>query len=243
MEGRFPHAVRLIRTNCTDPAQDTSFNEWYDRVHVPDVLSSGMVSRAVRYRKADANDGGPGYLAIHELAWDDLDAVARQVAQTRRRLTDSRGFHPALEIVRAESWKRIGRAFTTPRTGHTPAAGIFVIESRCANPEREGEFNTWYDEMHIPDLLATGVFETAYRFALAPQGAIVGAAVPTEAALAAAHPAGPGQVTYLAVYESAIDPLTAVDEFSCTHRPRLKAAGRLSDTIAITWRGIYRQIE
>ncbi len=232
----------MIRTNCADPAQDVPFNEWYDGVHTPDVLSSGMVSRVVRYRNDDRNDTGPGYLAIHELAWDDLDAVARQVAQTRRRLTESRGFHPALEIVKAESWKRIGRGFATRKTGQTEVTGIFLIESRCTDPQREREFNTWYDETHIADLLATGLFATAYRFALAPQGTIVGAAIPTDAALAAAHPAGAGPVTYLAIYETAIDPLAAVGEFARVHRPRLKAAGRLIDIIEVTWRGVYRQL-
>jgi hypothetical protein len=241
MEGRFPHAVRLIRTNCNDPAQEAGFNEWYDRIHVPDVLASGMVARVIRYRNADPRDAGPGYLAIHELAWEDLEAVAREVARTRRRLTESRGFHPAVEIVRVESWQRIGLEFRTPRTGQAAVAGIFVVESRCTEQQREAGFHGWYDEVHIPDLLDTGLFVSAYRFAAVAAGTIVGAKVPAEADLSQRR-ADTELGTYLAIYETATDPLAAVEEFAQAHRPRLKAAGRMSDIIEVTWRGIYRRL-
>ncbi len=240
MEGRFPSAIRVIRTNCTDPTQHASFNEWYDGVHAPDVLSSGMVSRVVRYQNADPADAGPGYLAIHELAWDDLDEVARHVARTRRRLTDSDGFHPAVHILKAESWKRIGRAFSTPRTGRGGVMGIFVIEARSADAARVDDFNRWYNDVHVPDMLDTRLFTSAYRFAAVAAGSLTGAVVPTEAEAVGA-PADP-RPTYLALYETDSDPMTAVEAFARTHRSRLKAAGRLIDYIEVTWRGIYRQL-
>ncbi len=240
MEGRFPSAIRVVRTNCTDPTQDASFNEWYDGVHTPEVLSSGMVSRVVRYQNADPTDAGPGYLAIHELAWDDLDEVARHVARTRRRLTDGDGFHPALHIVKAESWKRIGRAFSTPRTGRGGVVGIFVIEARSADAARVDDFNRWYNDVHVPDVLDTKLFTSAYRFAAVAAGSLTGAAAPTEADAVGA-PADP-RPTYLALYETDSDPMTAVEAFARTHRSRLKAAGRLIDYIEVTWRGIYRQL-
>lgn len=227
MEGRFPHAVRLIATNCTDPARDHEFNEWYDRVHTPEVLRSGMVSRGIRYRNADPEKSGPGYLAIHELMWADLTEVAEHVKRMRARLTAERHFPPMVEIVRTESWQRIGPEFVSARTGRAPVEGIFVIESRCTELQREGTFNAWYDETHIPDLLGTGLFVTGYRFAAVAAGAM---------------PPAPNRGAYLAIYETEGDPLAAVEEFARTHRPRLKAADRLSDIIEVTWRGIYRQV-
>lgn len=242
MEGRYPQAIRLIRTNCTDPAQETGFNEWYDRVHAPDALASGMISRVLRYRNADPHDAGPGYLAIHEVAWEDLEQVARAVARTRRRLTDGGGFHPALQIIRVESWKRIGPEFATPRTGQVRPVGIFVVESRCADPRRDEELNTWYNETHIPDLLDTGLFTSAYRFAAVPSGTIIGAAVPSETDVSTRDPAAAGDGVYLALYETVADPLAAMDEYLRAARPRLKAAGRLVEFITVTWRGAYRRL-
>jgi hypothetical protein len=242
MEGRYPHAIRLIRTNCTDPRLEFGFNDWYDRVHVPEVLASGMVSHVIRYRNADPDDAGPGYLAIHELAWTDLEEVARAVTRTRRRLTEQAGFPPGIEIVRVESWKRIGPESVTPRAGRATAAGILLIESRCTDPRREREFNAWYDEVHVPDLLNTGLFSAVYRFESVATGTIVGSGAPERDDAPRADTARGGPATYLAVYEMDGDPMAAVAESARIHRPRLKAAGRLSELIDVTWRGVYRVV-
>jgi hypothetical protein len=34
------------------------------------------------------------------------------------------------------------------------AKGIMLVETRPSSPDREQEYNTWYDEIHIPELLA-----------------------------------------------------------------------------------------
>ncbi|MDP3704032.1 MAG: hypothetical protein Q8R78_06550 [Candidatus Omnitrophota bacterium] len=47
----------------------------------------------------------------------------------------------------------------------------------------------------------------------------------------------------LALYETDGDPLEAVSTFSRDHRPRLKAAGRLSDIIDVTYRGSFSTME
>jgi hypothetical protein len=241
MESRFPDAIRLIRTSCTDRAQEAGFNAWYDEVHTPDVLSSGTVAHVIRYRNCDPDDSGPGYLAVHELTIRDFDAVARQVARTRRRLTAGGGFHSALAILRAESWSKIGREpVAPPPCVAAHVAGIFIVSSRCTVPEREQEFNAWYDDAHIPDLLSTGLFVSAYRFAAVAAGTLVGPEAPPEGA-AHATDVAPSSA-YLAIYETIVDPLEAAREFSRTHRSRLKAAGRLSEIIDVTWRGTYRQI-
>jgi hypothetical protein len=240
MENRFPDTIRLIRTSCTDPAQESSFNAWYDQVHTPEVLSSGMVSHVMRYRNCDPADTGPGYLAVHELTTKDFDAVARQVGRTRRRLTEERGFHPALAIIRAETWMKIGREPVTSPRAVSRVAGVFVVGSRCAVPAREDEFNAWYDTAHIPDLLGTGLFVSAYRFEAVAAGTLVGPGAPPEGSVPGTD-ATAGR-TYLAIYETVIDPLEAVREFSSIYRPRFAAAGRLSDIIDVTWRGTYRQI-
>lgn len=41
--------------------------------------------------------------------------------------------------------------------------GVIYVESRPSSPEREAEYNTWYDEIHLPDLLALDGFVSARR--------------------------------------------------------------------------------
>jgi hypothetical protein len=43
------------------------------------------------------------------------------------------------------------------------AKGIILVESRPRSPEREQEYNTWYDEVHLPELVALDGFVSARR--------------------------------------------------------------------------------
>ena len=222
MDGRHPEAVRLTLTACLDPAREAAFNTWYDRVHVPDILAGGVATHATRFINADPAPMATPYLALYELPSPDLERIYQGYADLVPRLTAQGRMFDQLQIGRRSMWRRTGARFATARPGPTLTAGLFIIESNCTVPAREGEFNAWYDRTHIPDLLATGLFSTAHRFAAM---------------------AGQEGGTYLAIYETIGDPRKAVEEFSRAHRPQLKAAGRLSAIIDITWRGIFRRAD
>ncbi len=221
MEGRFPHGVRLVLTNCTDPSREGEFNRWYDRVHLPDILGAGVATEGLRYQNADSQPGEAAYLAIYEIEREDLDSADQEFASVAQRLTRQGRMHPTLEIVRRAMWRRTGPEFSTGSTGEAQVRGIWLIQSINTDPTQEDAFNRWYDATHIPDLLKTGLFTTGYRFA----------SLKTDPA-----------TSYLAIYESTIDPVAAVEEFVRAHRPRLRAAGRLSELIRVTWRGTFRRL-
>lgn len=60
-----------------------------------------------------------------------------------------------------------------------------MVKIDFADPTREAEFNRWYDEVHVPELLALPGFIRAWRLQVTDEGRGVG---------------DPGQ-TYIAVYE------------------------------------------
>ena len=43
------------------------------------------------------------------------------------------------------------------------AKGIIYVETRPVSPEREQEYNTWYDEVHLPELVALDGIVSARR--------------------------------------------------------------------------------
>lgn len=55
--------------------------------------------------------------------------------------------------------------------------GIMLVQAKPASPEELDAFNTWYDQVHIPEILAVDGFVSARRF----------------------H--APGSDTYTAIYE------------------------------------------
>ncbi len=48
------------------------------------------------------------------------------------------------------------------------AKGIFLVQNSPVSPEREAEFNRWYDEVHLPEMCAVEGVVSARRFAGAP---------------------------------------------------------------------------
>jgi hypothetical protein len=159
MNGRHPEAVRLVLTNCTDGVREAEFNAWYDRTHLPDIVSSGL---ATRFADADPESGNAKYLALDELTGIDLERINQGFADELRRLQTRGRIFPALQIGRRSMWRRIGGRFAAKPQALT--AGLFMIESNCTDPGRDTEFNAWYDRTHIPDLLGTNLFHTAHRF-------------------------------------------------------------------------------
>lgn len=47
----------------------------------------------------------------------------------------------------------------------TVQRGVLHVTSRPKSPETEAEFNTWYDEVHMPEICALPGFTGARRFA------------------------------------------------------------------------------
>jgi hypothetical protein len=43
------------------------------------------------------------------------------------------------------------------------AKGIILVESYPSSPDREQEYNTWYDEVHLPELVALDGIVSARR--------------------------------------------------------------------------------
>ncbi|TDC71822.1 hypothetical protein E1200_01020 [Actinomadura sp. GC306] len=70
------------------------------------------------------------------------------------------------------------------------ATSILLVESRPANPDVVDEFNRWYDEVHLPELLALDGVVAARRYAPTEEGD-----------------------PYLAVYELEGDPKAVIASF------------------------------
>jgi len=64
----------LVETKCKDETRHAEFNDWYDTVHIPDILndSPGFKS-ATRYVTRDTEKtGGTRYLAVYEIETDNI---------------------------------------------------------------------------------------------------------------------------------------------------------------------------
>ena len=71
--------VMVVWSNPSDPAREDEFNEWYDGVHVPDVLKIPGILSCTRYKLSDTQFGPvetPGtYVAYYEVDPEKLAGI------------------------------------------------------------------------------------------------------------------------------------------------------------------------
>ena len=73
----------VVLSNPTTPGQEAEYNEWYNKIHIPDVLNVPGFVAAQRFKLADAQFGdGPHahrYLALYEIETDDAKATLNEL--------------------------------------------------------------------------------------------------------------------------------------------------------------------
>ena len=162
MEGRYPNGLLLAITNCTDASKSDEFNYWYNHMHVPDVTGPGIFRHAIRFANSDPASPAGQYVATYETAWEEVEKAmpAHREAGARTRGDEDRGT-PLIQPVTVGVFKRKGGEFNAAAK---PSLGMLLVLSNCKDTDDEKEFNRWYEDVHIPDILDTGAYHTAYRY-------------------------------------------------------------------------------
>ena len=85
---RMPRAILLVLSRCTDAAREAEFNDWYNRVHIPDIFQAPGILSCFRYENTHRKEGEPHYLALYEFASDDARTIMQglnKVMEAKRR--------------------------------------------------------------------------------------------------------------------------------------------------------------
>ena len=67
--------ILAVETSCNDTAREAEFNEWYNKIHLPDVLETPGFIRATRYENTEPSAGKAKFLALYEIETDDIKKV------------------------------------------------------------------------------------------------------------------------------------------------------------------------
>ena len=70
-----------VESNAVDPSREKELNEWYDSIHVPDILETPGFVRAVRYENTNPSDGQGKFVAMYEIETDDLAGTMAQFTE------------------------------------------------------------------------------------------------------------------------------------------------------------------
>lgn len=68
--------VNLVEQECT-PGREAEYHDWYNNMHIPDILQTPGFVSARRYEIREPRDGRGKYLAVYEIETDDIDATMK----------------------------------------------------------------------------------------------------------------------------------------------------------------------
>jgi len=229
MEGRYPPGVFISLTDCAELSREKEFNRWYDGTLIPEIEKLGYVKNSRRYENVLSQtptfQGRPKYLAVCEIYNDDLVKAMKEIHQRETEAANgSKGISLFVSKVNTV-YRRIGPEFRTERTG-TPVRAVYCGLLACADPGREEEFNSWYNERHAPETVQNEVFafDTGYRYEVVN---------PNDPA---PHQSSP----YLTIYETSADPEAALRGLAGLRKHSVDISDRLwVELLRVLYAGLF----
>jgi hypothetical protein len=139
-------------------AHEDEFHDWYDREHVPERLRVPGFINAERW----IDDRNPKiHVATYDLSnIDVLDTPAyRAVGGVNQSVWTKRVTGMCGRIMRF-----VGEQLVPGDQTAAAGAGALLVASMTPEPGAEAEFNDWYDNEHLPNLLAVPGVLSGRRF-------------------------------------------------------------------------------
>ncbi|MFC1920634.1 DUF4286 family protein [Chloroflexota bacterium] len=98
--------VLEVGTNCLDAAREEEFNDWYDNIHLPDVLETPGFTGAVRYVNTAAAEGEAKFIALYHIETEDIDAFMKLSNENLGKKREAGRFSDLLKIVSRGLYKQ-----------------------------------------------------------------------------------------------------------------------------------------
>jgi hypothetical protein len=162
------HGLLVLHAKCIRAGDEPAWSTWEDDVHLPALCTAEGAWAATRFElTARPEPGMPGigftHVTVVELDAVDVAAQATRVLAVDDALRAGGRVHPAHAAIAADTFVAHGphgakAAPSTERTGHILTLVL------CTDPTRSAEWDRWYDEVHVPDMLSCGAFSAISRW-------------------------------------------------------------------------------
>lgn len=214
--------VNVHETHCYR-AMEQEFNEWYDHVHLPDVVDTPGYVAATRYQIKEFKKGRGSYLTLYKVETDDIDGTIRvRMEKLQKEIAAGRSSDLPINVWPFVFFRRTLRK-TSAANAHHPGKPrwINLVETNPVSG-KEQAYNEWYDR-HIEDVLETPGFVAASRYVIKE---------PLE-----------GRGKYLAVYEIETDDIDETMRIRLERKEQEVRQGKDPGLYILVW-GItlFRQI-
>jgi len=97
----------VVETNCNDSAREAEFNDWYNQIHLPDILETQGFIRATRYENTEPSEGKAKFLATYEIETDDIEQTMKVFSENMAKRREEGRFSELLTVVSRGVYKQI----------------------------------------------------------------------------------------------------------------------------------------
>jgi glyoxylase-like metal-dependent hydrolase (beta-lactamase superfamily II) len=178
--------LMMVRTVNTDATRETQFNEWYDRVDIPDVLEVPGYWRARRgktlpetARNADAPPGEAGhYLALYNIGSPAIDKTIIDMLMASWKMDRLGRGTDLLQVVERVYFGQYSAPFLPPgHRAHGRSHFLFLERFDVVQTCDDKQFNSWYDELYqsaaasVPGVIHATRYELYRVLMFEPQSA------------------------------------------------------------------------
>jgi hypothetical protein len=165
----------LAVTDPVDVDRTEDYHAWYNEVQIPPFLRMPEITSVHRFRASQAQLDRPvpvphEYLALYYIAARDMAGLSafadRQFAAYQRGDVGNRS--PRSDAYDQTTSRAIYYAQVGPRVARSDAwpRSILMVYTEPATDALEDEFNRWYAEEHLPDVVSVPGFTAATRYRL-----------------------------------------------------------------------------
>jgi len=203
--------IYLTYSRLLDRKKADEWDTWYDNIHLPDIVGSGSAWRATRWQRQDPGHFGWTHTNIYEVEGPDIVSNQKKAAGLAPKWRAEGRHFLEYALMDLKFFRPVGRWANLDAPSSTVQARVYVL-SLCGDRSREDEWNQWYDEVHVPDILDVDGFVSATRWELVN---------PT-----------PYGANYLALYDVDIEPEVAQTNLNSAV-PAMYKKGRMHPQVAM----------
>lgn len=157
----------LAYARCNAAKRLAEWAEWYDQTHLPALLTAGADAITRFELTQQPVPGMPSigfsHIAVYEFRGAAADDRLDQTLALGRRLRDQGEVHPNHCLINVDVLEAHG-AHGTKSVPSADLEGHIFAYVMPNQPHRKEEWDTWYDSVHLPDMMESNAFRAGSRW-------------------------------------------------------------------------------
>ena len=99
--------VYAVYSVCQSPGREKEFHDWYNKIHIPDILKIPGFKRANRYEIKEPPEEQGKYLALYSIETEDINKTMALLQDTIPKLRDQGRMSDAATVVSRTLYRQI----------------------------------------------------------------------------------------------------------------------------------------